>query len=405
MKKKVIAIFMAAVFVIAGSSYDRHTFAAGSDYDSQITTANQKRAQYEKLRNQLNSDIKDLEKSKGDLQSYINKLDSKMDDIGSKVSDINSKIAKQKVKLAAIEKELNEAKKVEQAQYNTMKRRIKYMYENGSSKYLEMIFSAKDLGEMLSRSEYVQKITDYDSSMLTRFRGTRQKIALRQKQISDAIEQLSGMAAEAKADQDALNTLSERKETQLSGYKSSLKLSQSKKQKYEEEMNKQEQIIESALDEKRKKIEAAAKNPSENNTGLDLYKGKVGKLRWPLKIAGRISSGFGARKAPKAGASTYHKGIDLAVPSGTEIVAAGDGTVVTAMYSASAGNYIMIYHGSSTYTVYMHCSRLAVTEGDKVTRGQVIGYVGSTGNSTGPHLHFGLSINGSYVDPRNYISR
>jgi murein DD-endopeptidase MepM/ murein hydrolase activator NlpD len=86
-------------------------------------------------------------------------------------------------------------------------------------------------------------------------------------------------------------------------------------------------------------------------------------------------------------------------------VAAGDGTVVTAAYSASAGNYIMLYHGNSLYTVYMHASKLAVSEGATVKQGDVIAYVGSTGISTGAHLHFGVSVNGSYVNPFNYVSQ
>ena len=129
-------------------------------------------------------------------------------------------------------------------------------------------------------------------------------------------------------------------------------------------------------------------------------------LIWPLKDgAGRLSSTFGPRKRPTAGASTYHKGIDLGVVYGTPILASGSGKVVTATYSSSAGNFVMISHGNRLYTVYMHCSRLAVSVGDTVVKGQVIAYVGSTGISTGAHLHFGVSKNGSYVNPLNYVSR
>lgn len=106
----------------------------------------------------------------------------------------------------------------------------------------------------------------------------------------------------------------------------------------------------------------------------------------------RISSGFGGRKSPTAGASTYHKGVDLAAPSGTPILAAGSGKVVTATYSSSAGNYIMISHGNRLYLgIYALFPDLAVSAGKQVTKGQVIGYVGSTGISTGAHLHFGVT--------------
>jgi murein DD-endopeptidase MepM/ murein hydrolase activator NlpD len=118
----------------------------------------------------------------------------------------------------------------------------------------------------------------------------------------------------------------------------------------------------------------------------------------------RITSSFGNRSQPTAGASTYHKGIDIGAPTGSTIVASKSGSVVIASYSVSAGNYIMLSHGSGIYTVYMHCSQLLVSVGDEVKQGQTIGKVGSTGYSTGSHLHFGISIDGNYVNPQNYVS-
>lgn len=104
-----------------------------------------------------------------------------------------------------------------------------------------------------------------------------------------------------------------------------------------------------------------------------------------------------------AGASDYHKGVDIGAASGTPIYAAAGGTVVISTYHYSAGNYILINHGGGVYTVYMHCSKLLVDVGDKVNQGDKIGLVGSTGYSTGPHLHFGVRINGTYYDPLNYV--
>lgn len=141
-----------------------------------------------------------------------------------------------------------------------------------------------------------------------------------------------------------------------------------------------------------------------SNTTPDSNPSVSVSFRWPLGVAGKITSNFGNRESPTAGASTYHKGIDISAPAGTTIYAAAAGKVVTAQYSSSAGNYIMIYHGNSTYTVYMHCSSLSVSVGQSVEQGQAIGAVGSTGYSTGAHLHFGISINGSYVNPLSYVS-
>ena len=104
------------------------------------------------------------------------------------------------------------------------------------------------------------------------------------------------------------------------------------------------------------------------------------------------------------GASTDHKGIDIGASTGSDIVAAASGTVIISTYSVSAGNYIMIDHGGGVFTVYMHCSQLLASVGDKVSQGQVIAKVGSTGYSTGPHLHFGIRSGGAYVNPLKYVS-
>ena len=125
---------------------------------------------------------------------------------------------------------------------------------------------------------------------------------------------------------------------------------------------------------------------------------------WPVPASHKITSYFGYRGQPTSGASTYHQGIDIGASTGTGIVAANSGTVVTAAYSTSAGNYIMISHGNGIYTVYMHCSQLLVSKGQSVSKGEKIALVGSTGISTGPHLHFGVSVNGTYVDPLNYVN-
>lgn len=127
-------------------------------------------------------------------------------------------------------------------------------------------------------------------------------------------------------------------------------------------------------------------------------------LIWPCPSSKRVTSEFGGRDAPIAGASSNHQGMDIGAPTGTNIIAAASGEVVISTYSYSAGNYIMISHGNGLMTVYMHCSQLLVSEGASVKQGDVIAKVGSTGYSTGPHLHFGVRVNGVYVNPRNYVN-
>ena len=130
-----------------------------------------------------------------------------------------------------------------------------------------------------------------------------------------------------------------------------------------------------------------------------------GAFCWPAPSYTRVSSEYGYRIHPIYGTQKFHNGVDLAAPGGSPILAAYDGVVVAATYNASMGNYVMIDHGDGLYTIYMHASSLLVSAGQSVSRGQKIALVGSTGNSTGNHLHFSVRLNGSYVSPWNYISR
>lgn len=292
------------------------------------------------------------------------------------------------------------------------------MYESGGDDYVAMIFSAESLGDFLNRSEYIEKISKYDKDLFSKFVETKNSTEIRRGVMESKVEEIAELKDQAATEKDALKSLKSSKKTEIEKLNSAITATDSKAKTFREKVAKAEREVENLLLEKQKEIEKreAARKAAEakNGTGTDgtaadpaadTYPVNHGGLRWPLRVPGRISSEFGSRTSPTAGASTNHQGIDIAVSAGTPIVAAGDGTVVTAAYSASAGNYIMLYHGNSLYTVYMHASKLAVSEGAQVKQGDVIAYVGSTGISTGAHLHFGVSVNGAYVNPLNYVSQ
>ena len=243
---------------------------------------------------------------------------------------------------------------------------------------------------------------------------------------------------ELESELSALDKISSKKNAELANYNDNIAIAQNQLSEYDNELVRQEKIIEDALleeqrriaaeeerkrkeEEARKKAEAAkaAANKATNAPNGQTDKPQAaeptekpetpavssGGFIWPLPVSGKITSYFGGRTSPTAGASSNHQGIDISAPAGTSIRAAKAGTVVTASYSSGAGNYIMINHGGGLFTVYMHCSSLAVSKGQQVSAGTTIGYVGSTGVSTGNHLHFGVSVNGSYVNPLGYVSQ
>lgn len=187
-------------------------------------------------------------------------------------------------------------------------------------------------------------------------------------------------------------------------YESQIGVAEVQLEEYEKEIKKQEDTIKAIEAEiKRREEEARKAAEAAGKTYKTVDLGNIHFI-WPCPASSRITSYFGSREQPVKGASTNHQGIDIGVASGSAIKAAADGEVTIATYSPSAGNYVMISHGGSVSTVYMHCSQLLVSPGQKVKQGETIAKSGSTGYSTGPHLHFGIRSNGSYVNPLKYVS-
>lgn len=425
MRKKAISLLLIAGMVLGAAYFGGKTGAVAetSSFDDQIKKAEEAKREAQKRVNDLKSDIAALEKDKGDIMRYVEKVDQKIDSVSDAMKKLDTQIMEAREELVRLEEELTIAENLEKEQYETMKKRIKYMYESGGSSYLDLIFDADSLGDLLNRSEYIEKISRFDKNLFGKYVETKNTREIRRSVMETKVEEIAELKDQAVAERDALKSLKKSKKTEMLKLDSAITATDSRAKTFREQVANAEKEVENLLLEKQKEIEkreaarkaAEAKIAAENanngstseeqaDSATDTYAVNNGGLRWPLRVAGRVSSEFGNRARPTAGASTNHQGIDISVSAGTPIVAAGDGTVVTAAYSASAGNYVMLYHGNSLYTVYMHASRLAVSEGATVKQGDVIAYVGSTGISTGAHLHFGVSVNGVYVNPRNYVN-
>lgn len=420
-RKKILSLILMAgiVFGLCLSYREPGVMAETTDFDAQIKKAEKTKREAQERVNELKKDIASLEKDKGNILNYVKKVDKKIENVSKTMKKLDGQIEDARKELVKLEEQLEIAENLEKEQYETMKKRIKYMYESGGDDYVAMIFSAESLGDFLNRSEYIEKISKYDKDLFSKFVETKNSTEIRRSVMESKVEEIAELKDQAATEKDALKSLKSSKKTEIEKLNSAITATDSKAKTFREKVAKAEREVENLLLEKQKEIEkreaarkaAEAKNGRTGTNGAaadpaaDTYAVNHGGLRWPLRVPGRISSEFGSRTSPTAGASTNHQGIDIAVSAGTPIVAAGDGTVVTAAYSASAGNYIMLYHGNSLYTVYMHASRLAVSEGAQVKQGDVIAYVGSTGISTGAHLHFGVSVNGAYVNPRNYVSQ
>ena len=381
---------------------------------SGLRDAKNKRTALEAEKKKTEQQLKNLEGLKSDTTAYVKKLDSSLESIGNELSKLNDDIDAKEKQIDTTKQELSEAKETEKSQYESMKLRIKYMYEKGDSTYVDLLMEAGSLSELLSKAEYITKISSYDRQKLDEYAATKEKIAEKEKALEEEHAELLNLQNETEAKQASVEKLLAAKQTELQNYETKIASAEGQISEYAKSIEAQENQIKSIEaeikrkeEEARKKAEEEKKKAAAANKAAQTYKtvslGDI-SFTWPCPASGRITSGFGGRKSPTKGASSNHQGIDISAPTGTSIVAAAAGEVVIATYSSSAGNYVMISHGGGVYTVYMHASSLLVSQGQSVKKGQTIAKVGSTGYSTGSHLHFGVRVNGSYVNPTKYVS-
>lgn len=341
---------------------------------------------------------KELEQSKSDLTSFVTKLDSDLNSIQEKIAQYNTLITEKESEIEVATEELNEAVRQQEEQYEAMKQRIRFMYEKGDTLYLELIFSAEGFSDMANKADYIEALSRYDKQKLDEYVETKEMVQLCKEKLEAEKEVLDEAKVAVEAEEANVSALINQKEAQIVSVSSDISNKEAAIKEYEEmiaQENAEIAALEKAVAEEKARLEA-------ENAKARTYNG--GMFAFPCPGYKRISDEYGNRIHPILGTQQFHNGVDLAAPSGTAILAAYDGDVIAAAYSGSMGNYIMIDHGSGLYTIYMHCSALYVSKGQTVTKGQNIAAVGSTGRSTGPHLHFSVRLNGSYVSPWNYIS-
>lgn len=338
---------------------------------------------------------KQLEKSKAELADYVEELDAELVAIQNKINDLKNLITEKEEEIDQKAQELTEALSVQQAQYEAMKSRIKFMYEKGDSLSLELLFGSDSFGDMLSKAEYIEMLSAYDRRMLDEYVAYAEYVALCKQSLEEEKEVLDEAKAAVEEEEASLNELIEAKEQEMYRVSGDIQNKEAAIREYEADIAEQNDAIkalEAAVAEERKKL--AAEQGRKYDGGM---------FTWPAPSYTRISDEYGNRMHPTLGIQKFHNGIDMAAPGGSAILAAYDGKVVAADYNGSMGNYIMIDHGDSLYTIYMHASALYVSKGAEVSKGDKIAAVGSTGRSTGNHLHFSVRLNGNYVNPRNYL--
>lgn len=357
-----------------------------------------------------------INQQKANLQTQISGLESeKTSAIDRKAAlDQQNELARQEIELIneqidlydkLIERkaqELKEAEKAEAEQKAALRVRMRAMEESNDISYVAVLFHARDFSDLLARLDVVSEIMKHDKALEDAYIASRENVAAVKAEYESTQEEQHETRVELEAKKKELEAQIKAAEEVIAGLEADI--AQLEKEYAQNDAN--EAAIRSQLDAKiaqfEREQEALRQQQLAQNGSTTVVTGS-GAFTWPTPGYTTVTSPFGYRTHPIFGDQRFHSGIDIGAPSGATIVAADAGTVVTATYSSSYGNYVVISHGSGNSTLYAHMSSMAVSAGTTVTKGQTIGYVGSTGWSTGAHCHFEIKIGGTLVDPQSYV--
>ena len=363
---------------------------AGAVTQSEIDALKAEQAASQARQDELEEQLADVEADQAEAQQRRQLLQAQLDAINNEIENIDKQIAYYDQEIAQKEAEQAEAEANEQAQYELFCQRVRAMEEEGTVSYWSILFNSESFSELLDRLADIDAVMDYDNQVMDELIAIREEIiALRtQLETSRAEEQAARDQQAAKqAEQQAKVAEAQKLLDQINADVAEVNRQLDAESEAAAE-------IQAEIAQKQKQLEEQRR---QNNITIDSETSYL----WPLPGYYRLSSLFGYRIHPITGEAHSHTGIDIPAPGNTPILACKSGQVVTSAYHYSYGNYVVIDHGNGNSTLYAHMSSRAVSEGDMVTQGQTIGYVGTTGSSTGNHLHLEVRDNYTRVDPES----
>ena len=346
-------------------------------------------------RKELESKLDALKDDKSQALAKKQLLDQKVTNTAAQIKNVEAQIADYAALITQTEAELLDAQQQEEAQYELFCTRLRAMEERGKVSYWSVLFKAESFTDLLGRLDIVNEIMDADQAVIDQLQALQ--VEIEEKKAS--LEASKAESEAAKADLVAKKTELDAQRKEAIALVNEINDNENEYKETLDELDKEEERIQAMIVKKSKELAAqqAAQNGGTSNAALGGY-------IWPVS-SHYITSTFGGRASPGGIGSTNHKGIDIGrVGYTTEIHAAKAGTVIVSQYSSSYGNYVVVSHGSGNTTLYAHMSSRKVSVGAYVNQGDVLGITGSTGHSTGPHLHFEISENGVRINPLNYLT-
>ncbi len=393
MKSKIISSLV--IIMLIGTYIANSTLAVTqSDIDRM-------RQEQERIQNEKNEISQQKETEKTELEKIneeLNAVNNEIMALEGKLTELNNSISTKEAEIEDKQEELTEKEEL-------LKTRLVSMYKNGGLTYLDVLLGSKSYVDMLASIDALERIADADNKLIEKIKSEKEELEKIKRELEVEKSEVGSLKAQKDAKSVQLNEMQNQKESKIASLS-------------EEEKAKERKISEyqAAIRQGEAEIQAEIERNKNKNNGASQVQGSIdnsaGSLGWPLPSAYAryryITSYFGPRRQPTAGASTNHGAIDIGV-SYQPLYAAESGTVVTAGVVSGYGNFIMIWHSArgQLYTAYGHLSQIYVSVGQTVKRGQQIGVTGNTGITTGPHLHFEVRVGGSSsgcrVDPLNYV--
>lgn len=392
-----MASFLALSILLGGQAI--HMPAYADDLDDQV----------QDLQGQIDSSrleqenwqqvIEDVSAKLKQIQADLDAANARLQSIQTKQAEINAQIAQTQNEIVKMEAYLK-------TRQDVLNRRVRAIYMHGQLNYLEVILGANSFSDFANRVELLKRVIRSDYNLILEIQKQKAAIEAKKAQLEEDKRQLDALAAEAEKTRQEIAKKKAEQQKVLDAAKSNKAAAAQMEQDLNAQLASVRNLIQQRLAAAEAARQAAQQQAASDDEGGgggsdDNYVQGTGAMGWPC--SGPITSPFGYRTHPIFGTTIFHAGIDIGVDYGTPIHAADSGVVVYSGWISGYGNAVIIDHGGGISTLYGHNQSLAVSEGQSVSKGSVIAYAGSTGNSTGPHCHFEVDVNGSPVNPLGYL--
>ena len=367
---------------------------ASAAAQEQIDALRQDASDLDAQKAEIQAQLADIQDDKDQALEQKRLLEEQIEVIQAEIDNMDAQILAYDELISQKNAELEQTEAQEQEQYELFCRRVRAMEEQGEISYWSVLFSSTDFSDLLDNYMMIEEIINYDNSVIETLQALQDTVERERAEVEEARAAQESARQERQAAQDEL----EAQEAQVDQVIAQI----SSQEDLLEEMEAELERAADAVDEQIRELERQMAPQISN------VQSESGFL-WPLDASiNTLSSLYGPRPDPFTGRPDNHTGIDIPAARGTPIYASKSGVVITSVYGTgnawSYGNYVVVSHSDGTSTLYAHMSSRAVSEGQTVAQGEVVGYVGTTGNSTGNHLHFEVRVNGSRTDPLNYFT-